>query len=82
MSGVGVHYLLTSVSLPCSNFIYWAGKLANHMKISMHLNLLESLYPLEKFLCGWLWQVVVCELISVFNLSLDKAEQIKLFTCT
>ena len=51
----GVHYLLTSVSLPCSNFIYWAGQLADQKKISMHLNLLESIDPLEKFLCGWLW---------------------------
>ena len=51
----GVHYMLTSVSLSCSNFIYWAGQLADHKKISMHLNLLESLDPLEKFLCGWLW---------------------------
>jgi len=33
----GVHYLLTSVSLPCSNFIYWAGQLANDMNISIHL---------------------------------------------
>ena len=47
----GVHYLLTSVSLPCSNLIYWAGQLVDYMKISMHLNLLESLDPLENFLC-------------------------------
>ena len=51
----GVHYMLTSVSLSFSNFIYWAGQLADQKKISMHLNLLESLDPLEKFLCGWLW---------------------------
>ena len=75
----GVHYMLTSVSLSLSNFIY----IADQKKISIHINQPESLDPLEKFLCGWLWQVVVCGcgLISVFNLSLDKAEQIKLFTC-
>ena len=47
----GVHYMLTSVSLSFSNFIY----IADQKKISMHINHLESLDPLEKFLCGWLW---------------------------